>query len=203
MNNTISNTNTLSFADALQQEQTAAHDYDHEKWLYVPCCDTDHRYILGTKGARPLICIGLNPSTATPDKPDRTLQSVQRIAAANGYDSFILCNVYAQRATSPDDLDKERNAALHAENMRAFEWALQQVGDSPAIWAAWGTHVDDHGYLTDSVREMIEIAGRYDAKWYIAGKRSAAKGHPHHPLYLPKDSELVRFTDIEEYLQSL
>ena len=38
--------------------------YDREKWLYVPDFYADYRYILGTRGAPPLICIGINPSTA-------------------------------------------------------------------------------------------------------------------------------------------
>ncbi len=36
-------------------------DYDSEKWLYVPDFYTEYRYILGTKGQNPLICIGINP----------------------------------------------------------------------------------------------------------------------------------------------
>lgn len=56
-------------------------DYDAEKWLYVPDYYTDYRYILGTRGSDPLICIGINPSTAAPDDLDNTLKSVSRIAA--------------------------------------------------------------------------------------------------------------------------
>ena len=36
-------------------------DYDADKWLYVPDYYTDYRYILGTRGKDPLICIGINP----------------------------------------------------------------------------------------------------------------------------------------------
>ena len=52
------------------------------------------------------------------------LKSVERIALGNGYDSFIMFNVYAQRATKPDDMDDELNDALHRENMKAFEYIL-------------------------------------------------------------------------------
>ena len=92
--------------------------YDRSLWLYVPDFYTEYRYILGTRGENPLICIGVNPSTAEPGNLDNTLKSVQRIAAGNGYDSFVMFNVYAQRATRPDDMDRERNERLHRENMR-------------------------------------------------------------------------------------
>ena len=42
-------------------------DYDRTKWLYVPDYYADYRYLLGTRGENPLICIGINPSTAAPD----------------------------------------------------------------------------------------------------------------------------------------
>ena len=71
--------------------------YDVRRWLYVPNQYTEYRYILGTRGQKPLICVGINPSTAAPDALDNTLKSVERIALYNGYDSFLMFNVYAQR----------------------------------------------------------------------------------------------------------
>ena len=48
------------------------------------------RYILGTRGEKPLICVGINPSTARPGALDPTLKSVERIARNSGFDSFIM-----------------------------------------------------------------------------------------------------------------
>ena len=39
-------------------------------------------------------------------------KSVERIALGNGFDSFIMFNVYAQRATRPDDMEKTPNAGV-------------------------------------------------------------------------------------------
>ncbi len=193
----------LTFSAALEEEQQTAHDYDHEQWLYVPCTYAEYRYILGTKGKKPLICIGVNPSTARPGDLDNTLKSVQRIALHNGFDSFIMFNVYAQRATSPNDMDKERNQKLHDENMQACRWVLENAGEHPAVWAAWGAVIEKRRYLPDCVRDMIEAGEAFGAVWYTAGARSKQKGHPHHPLYLKKDSVLDAFTDIREYLDTL
>ncbi len=177
--------------------------YDREAWIYVPDFYTEYRYILGTRGNNPLICIGVNPSTAEPGNLDNTLKSVQRIASGNGYDSFIMFNVYAQRATRPDDMDRVRNERLHRENMRAFAYVLSQVGEGlrPAVWAAWGAVIEKRAYLPDCVRDMVAVGRRFDARWLCAGKRSV-KGHPHHPLYLRKDEKTVPF-DVEEYLNTL
>ena len=190
----------LSFDEALNNSGVRG-DYDADKWLYVPDYYADYRYILGTRGENPLICIGINPSTAAPDDLDNTLKSVARIASGNGYDSWIMFNVYAQRATNPDDMDVSLNEKLHRENMRAFEYILKNVGEgvSPAIWAAWGTIIEKRPYLRDCVLDMVEIGQRYGANWFSAGKRSV-KGHPHHPLCLRKDVPTETF-DIAEYLE--
>ena len=193
----------LPFHEALQKSGQRG-DYDAARWLYVPDFYTEYRYILGTRGEKPLICIGVNPSTAAPDALDPTLQSVQRIALSNGYDSFIMFNVYAQRATRPDDMDSEKNERLHEENMRAFEYILRTVsaaGYSPAIWAAWGTIIEKRRYLPGCVRDMVALGKKYGGHWLCAGKCSA-KGHPHHPLYLRKDEKTAEF-DIERYLDLL
>ncbi len=193
----------LSFEEALSLSGKTG-GYDNEKWLYVPDFYTEYRYILGTRGKNPLICIGINPSTAAPDDLDNTLKSVSRIADGNDYDSWIMFNVYAQRATRPDDMDIDLNSALHEENMRAFEYILKNVheqGYSPAVWAAWGTIIEKRPYLPQCVRDMVTLGQKYGALWLCAGKCSV-KGHPHHPLYLRKDEKTKPF-DIERYLDTL
>ena len=190
------------FAPALERALQPSPDYDVNDWLYVPNFYSEYRYILGTRGKKPLICVGINPSTAAPNDLDPTLKSVQRVAQFNGYDSFIMFNVYAQRATKPDDMEQVCNGQLHAENMKAFDYALSLSKDSaPAIWAAWGTIIEKRDYLPDCVRDMIDIGQSYGANWFSAGKKSK-KGHPHHPLYLRKDSVLEPF-NVEEYVDSI
>lgn len=194
------NIDILTFDKALLHTENSK-EYDRDKWMYVPDFYSEYRYILGTKGNNPLICIGINPSTAEPDNLDNTLKSVKRIAFANGFDSFIMYNVYAQRATRPDDMDEKFNEQLHEENMKAFRYVLKRSGSSPAIWAAWGTIIEKRSYLKDCVRDMVKIGNEFNAKWYMCGKPSV-KGHPHHPLYLKKDSPVESF-DVLSYLNSI
>ena len=190
----------VTFRQALEAANTPSGDYDITKWLYAPNFYSEYRYILGTRGQKPLICIGINPSTAQPDDLDNTLKSVQRIALGNGYDSFLMFNVYAQRATDPDAMEKVCNPLLHRENMEAFRYVLS-LSDSPAIWAAWGAVIEKRGYLKDCVRDMLDIGRKYGAQWYCAGAITKT-GHPHHPLYLRKDEKLRPF-DVEHYLGSI
>ena len=138
----------VTFRQALEAANTPSKDYDITKWLYTPNFYSEYRYILGTRGQKPLICIGINPSTAQPDDLDNTLKSVQRIALGNGYDSFLMFNVYAQRATDPDAMEKVCNPLRHRENMEALRYVLS-LSDSPAIWAAWGAVIEKRGYLKD------------------------------------------------------
>ena len=189
----------MTFEEALLP---TADDFDRSRWLYIPDRYSEYRYVLGTRGDRPLICVGVNPSTARPDALDNTLKSAERIALRNGYDSFLMFNVYAQRATIPDDMDRELNPLLHQENMKAFEWLLSIPSRPPSLWAAWGAVIEKRAYLPRCVLDMAAIGERYGALWFTAGPRSRA-GHPHHPLYLKKDSVLDPFEDLKQYLHSL
>ena len=189
----------LTFEEALASSAQST-EYDVEKWLYAPNFYSEYRYILGTRGKNPLICVGINPSTARPDALDNTLKSVQRIADGNGFDSFLMFNVYAQRATRPDDMEKVCNQTLHEENMKAFRHLLS-IGEKPAVWAAWGAIIEKRKYLPQCVADMLQISREYDAAWFCAGPISK-KGHPHHPLYLRKDEKLKPF-DTESYLKQL
>lgn len=190
----------LTFREALEAANIPNEEYDINKWLYAPNFYSEYRYILGTRGENPLICVGINPSTAKPGDLDNTLKSVERIALGNGFDSFIMFNVYAQRATNPDDMEKKCNLLLHKENMAAFQYVLS-LSKAPAVWAAWGTIIEKRDYLKDCMRDMLAVGEAYGAKWYCAGAVSK-KGHPHHPLYLRKD-EKVRPFDVPDYLDKL
>ena len=190
----------LTFRQALESANTTSREYDIKKWIYAPNFYSEYRYILGTRGRNPLICIGINPSTAKPDALDNTLKSVERIALGNGFDSFIMFNVYAQRATSPDDMERECNRILHEENLKAFRYVLS-LAENPSVWAAWGAIIEKRKYLPDCVRDMLLAGEEVGAKWYCAGAITK-KGHPHHPLYLRKDEKIKPF-DVKAYLNQL
>ena len=172
------------------------------EWYYEPTAYCDHRYILGVLGPwseyqNPLICVGINPSTAQPGALDNTLKSVERIANNNHHDGWIMLNVYPQRATNPNDLHQEPDAALVADNLKwaaSLLWKLPQA----TIWAAWGTLIEKRPWLFPLLGDLAKVCNEADVDWVTYGPRSKA-GHPHHPLYLRKDSRPESF-DINAYL---
>lgn len=175
--------------------------YDKSKWIYISDKDTDYRYILGTVGDNPIFVVGINPSTAKPGELDNTMKSVSRIAEGNGFDSFIMLNVCAQRATDPNDMEKELNYTLHDENMNAIKQIFKNCKNPPVIWAAWGTLINKREYLANCLVDLVDLAYKYNARWCKVGNVSK-DGHPHHPLYLRKDSKIEEF-DIVDYISKV
>ena len=50
----------LTFRQALEAANTPSTEYDIQKWLYAPNFYSEYRYLLGTRGKKNLICIGIN-----------------------------------------------------------------------------------------------------------------------------------------------
>ena len=166
-----------------------------DNWIYSTGYKNTARYLLGEKGDNPLVCLGINPSTAEPNNLDNTLKRVKCQAVALGYDSWLMINLYPQRATNPQDLHKTIDENLHIANLNSIKAALNNY--SQDIWAAWGTLIEIRTYLWDCLADIYSSIGD-QASWYTIGKKSQ-KGHPHHPLYLKNGLTLERF-DIELYL---
>lgn len=167
-------------------------------WIYKNNEDNSSRYVLGTAGDKTLICIGVNPSTAEPSALDNTMKSVDRLRKENGYDSWVMLNLYPQRATNPNAMHDVQDDDLVNENLRHIEELFQS--NQVEIWAAWGSLIEKRPYLRNCLHQIVELSKKYDCKWYHAGRLLKA-GHPHHPLYLRKDEKLKCF-DINEYLIS-
>ena len=194
------NIDVLKFEES-QKSNHSSCNYDRSKWIYFPDFYSEYRYILGTIGKNSLITIGINPSTAHPNCVDNTIKSVERLAINNGFDSFIMCNVYAQRSTEPNSMDKNFNEKLHLENLNAFRWIFEKVDTQPIIWAAWGTNIDKRDYLKACLIEIEKLSSEYNSRWVKAGNLSK-KGHPHHPLYLPKNT-IFEECNIKKYMSDL
>ena len=170
---------------------------DSMEWLYEKNKDNTSRFVLGVKGDNPLVCIGINPSTAVPERLDSTLKSVERVAESNGYDGWIMLNVYPQRATDPNNLHERRDFSLtrvNLENMGKIFEAYQ-----PDIWAAWGTIITRKNYLLNCLYPIVDLSKDYNCRWFSAGVISK-EGHPHHPLYLKKEVKLNLF-DVDGYVK--
>ena len=87
------------------------------EWIYINNSDDSVRFVLGEKNNNMIACIGINPSTAKPNELDNTLKSVKRIAEYNGFDGWIMYNVYPKRATDPNYLDTTIDHDLRLTNI--------------------------------------------------------------------------------------
>lgn len=167
-----------------------------EQWIYERSADGAARFVLGTVGANPLVCFGINPSTAAPNAPDPTVRRVMRFAADNGFDSWMMLNVYPQISTDPKGLHLDHDPALKAENERHIATVIQ--GRSTLL-AAWGGLVTSRPYLRELLADILSITAAAGAQWFSLGAPAKA-GHPHHPLYRPASTQLLPF-DVEGYLR--
>ncbi len=173
------------------------------KWLYETNNDNTHRYVLGNikdgEESKPLICFGINPSTATPQALDNTIKSVERLTTANGFNGWIMLNIYPQRSTDPKGIHKVLDENAHLANLEKIEKIF--MDHKPVIWAAWGTSIERRKYLKNCLQDIIKLSKKYDCEWISLGRISNA-GHPHHPLYLSKDTKYDSF-DIDNYMENL
>lgn len=168
-------------------------------WLYENDEVNRVRYMLGKAGNKTLVCFGINPSTAEPNNLDPTLNSVQSIAQYNGFDSWVMFNVYPKRDTIFNNLHDLRNDAFHKENIRVIKRYFECKSEIN-IWAAWGDHIYERDYLGPCFKEIYKAIESDKVSWLSIGQNKS--GAPKHPLYQKKTSEL-RVFDIKKYVATM
>lgn len=173
--------------------------YDESVWIYEQSADIKNRFLLGKRGNRTLVCCGVNPSYASPEDLDPTMKNVEAFAKANGYDSYIMINLYPMRATNPNKMHKVEDEEIICKNLRFIETVLS--AENCDIWAAWGTLIKTRKYLCECLQRLVKIADAYGCKWYTIGEKSK-EGHPHHPLYLNRQKSMEPF-DVHTYLKMI
>jgi hypothetical protein len=167
------------------------------EWLYRNNATNKARFILGKKSENMVACIGVNPSTAKPNVLDNTLRSVNRISKFNGFDGWIMYNIYPQRATNPNQLHSQINRALQLKNERIIIQSIQELGIE-TIWLAYGNIIETRDYLPDCMMRLFTQLKPLNLKWKIIGEPTQ-KGHPKHPLYKPTRSPFIDL-DMEKYI---
>ncbi len=174
-------------------------DSSNDRWIYIHNADNTVRYVLGTKGEKPLFCFGINPSTATPEKADATIRKVESIAKHNGYDSFIMLNVYPKRDTVFEDLEAVRNDAEHLKNIEAVLQMMSSYSEI-AIWVAFGNHIYGRQYLPLCFKDIYARLPQDRIRWYATAVNKS--GAPKHPLYQKNTAQLEAF-DMACYIETL
>ncbi len=172
----------------------------YQPTIYVNNKENTCRYALGTEGKKPLIVIGINPSTADDKNTDRTIKKVMGFAEGNGYDSFIMLNLYPQRTPYPSDLHLSIDNNIHNQNLKNISDILEKHSDA-TILAAWSERIIVRDYLKVCLKEIFETTKKFNINWIILGELTKS-GHPRHPLYTSYALSLNNF-DVESYIGKL
>ncbi len=126
-----------------------------------------------------IMFIGLNPSTADEKIDDPTLRRCMSFAKSLGYSNLCMANLFAYRATDPNDLLTQKEPIGIYNDKYLVEHAMK----ADKIIAAWGTR----GNFLNRDFEVIKIIKNL----YCLGKTK--DGFPRHPLYVRSDQVLFPF----------
>ncbi|MCJ8330368.1 MAG: DUF1643 domain-containing protein [Lentisphaeria bacterium] len=124
----------------------------------------------------------LNPSTADETIDDPTLVRCINFASSWGYGAVVMANLFAFRATDPDDMKIAKNP-IGEEN---DQWLMDLSKNASIVICAWG---NDGGYKNraNSVNEILT------KQHYLKLNKS---GEPAHPLYLRKNLNPVKWDNL-------
>lgn len=154
------------------------------------------RYYLGTEGVKPLIIIGLNPSIADNIKLDKTVSKIIGYIARNdNFDSFIMINLYPQRATHIHNMDKVINTQKHKENIFHISQIINKV-ELPVILGAWSERIVERKYLFSCLESIYDITKELNIKWLKIGELTKS-GHPRHPSRTSYNQSFTEFNIID------
>jgi hypothetical protein len=135
-----------------------------------------YRYVLTRVwGAGPkALFVMLNPSTATEQQNDPTVERCERRARALGFGAFRVTNIFAFRATDPrlmraaaDPVGPDNDAAI----AEAAAWADRII----CAWGGQGVHLGRGA----AVERQLRAGGR---QLFALGL--TRDGQPKHPLYI-------------------
>jgi len=167
------------------------------EWLYLNNAEDTVRYVLGEKSINMVACIGINPSTAKPNALDNTLKSVKRISQFNGFDGWVMYNLYPQRSTNPDNLHNEIDHVLRLRNIEIISRSIHDLGID-TIWLAYGDLIESRKYLPYCLLSLYSHLKPQNLSWKIIAEPTQ-KRHPKHPLYKPAKSPFIDF-DMDKYI---
>lgn len=128
----------------------------------------------------PVLFIGLNPSTADATTDDPTIRRCIRFASDWGAGGLMMGNLFAYRATAPDDM-KAQSDPIGPDNNRHL---LRLARRSHPVVCAWGADGD----WLERWMEVAKLLGRDDIHPWCLGLTKS--GQPRHPLYIRADQKL-------------
>lgn len=126
--------------------------------------------------------VGLNPSTAESDVDDPTVRKCYTWARKWGFEKMVMLNLYAYRATSPEEMHKAADP-IGPDNDDVLH---QAATESNMIVAAWGA-----GASKERADQVLPLIRSSVSDLVCMGLNQ--DGSPKHPLYLAAKTQPVVF----------
>ena len=143
--------------------------------IFSPC--ETYRYSLTriwNHKKKPILFIGLNPSTADENNDDPTIRKCMHYVYQWGFGGLIMVNLFAFRATLPNDLKKSKFPVGKNNN----QFIINAAQKSEMTIVAWG----NDGQLYGRDNEVLELISN---PMCINTNKT---GQPAHPLYQKNDA---------------
>lgn len=141
---------------------------------------TLEREFLDVEGSRRIAWLMLNPSTATGEKNDPTVNRTCIWSHAWGFRYSTVINMYAFRSPRPADLWKADDP-IGPLNDETIRWV---VSKAELVICAWGVHAKRGGRAKQVIDDLLD-RGTPPSK--LKALVLTKDGIPGHPLYLEKD----------------
>ena len=125
----------------------------------------------------------LNPSTADESKLDPTCTRCANFARAWGYGGMIVTNLFAWRATDPEEMKRQPDPVGPDNDLHIVDVARE----ARIVVCAWG----NHGEFKRRVDHVLQLLRGIPVPLHAL--RVNGTGQPAHPLYLPGNLEPVEF----------
>jgi hypothetical protein len=151
--------------------------------------DGVYRYTLGRRwgqGARRVVFVMLNPSTADANVDDPTIRKCVGFSKRWGFDALTVVNLFAFRATKPKVLF-DAGYPVGPENDR---YIASECATAERVVVAWGAHIQPDYMHARRVVRMLRGLVR-GGELYCLGLTDS--GSPRHPLMLAYETPLIPF----------
>lgn len=116
--------------------------------------------------------VGLNPSTADEYEDDPTIRRCKRFAVTWGFGALYMVNLFAVRATDPQDM-LAHGAPVGPDN---DHWLQKLAQDAGVVVCAWGNH-GGHMGRDRAVEDLLQA-------FELMCLGTTKSGQPRHPLYV-------------------
>ena len=159
-----------TFSPCRRYRYTWTRQFTHESWR-APKANGIH--------GSPCVFVMLNPSTADEARKDPTVTRCQGFAANWGYETLIVLNLFAYRATDPADMKGQDDPVGPHNDDWIRDVCLGAIDQRGIVVCAWGTHA---AHL-DRERQALTGPLKGVPLHFLTLTKH---GSPGHPLYLSK-----------------